>query len=116
MIERSTKNLRAITLYRYEIREQSYRKINDWSTLLVKRKQDFGLLVIRQMLRIRRIRRLRLMHPKRNTKHRASTSFDFYIVCAILRWLSYVGRRADALALRAEERRDKLRKAAVSCK
>ena len=26
--------------------------------------------------------------------------------------LSYVGRRADALALRAEERRDKLRKAA----
>ena len=31
-------------------------------------------------------------------------------------WLSCVGRRADALALRAEERRDKLRKAAVSCK
>ena len=28
-------------------------------------------------------------------------------------WLSCVGRRADALALRAEERRDKLRKAAV---
>ncbi len=27
-------------------------------------------------------------------------------------WLSYVGRRADALALRADERRDKLRKAA----
>ena len=79
MIERSTKNLIDITLYRYEIREQSYRKINDWSTLLVKRKQDF-------------------------------------IVRAILRWLSYVGRRADALALRAEERRDKLRKAAVSCK
>ena len=32
------------------------------------------------------------------------------------KWLSYVGRRADALALRADERRDKLRKAAVSCK
>ena len=31
-------------------------------------------------------------------------------------WLSYVGRRADALALRADERRDKLRKAAVRCK
>ena len=32
------------------------------------------------------------------------------------KWLSYVGRRADALALRADERRDKLRKAAVRCK
>ena len=32
------------------------------------------------------------------------------------KWLSYIGRRADALALRADERRDKLRKAAVSCK
>ena len=61
-------------------------------------------------------KRLRLMHPIRNAKHRASTSFDFYIVCAILIWLSYIGRRADALALRADERRDKLRKAAVSCK
>ena len=31
-------------------------------------------------------------------------------------WSSYVGRRADALALRADERRDKLRKAAGSGK
>ena len=30
-------------------------------------------------------------------------------------WLSKKERRVDALALRAEERRDKLRKAAVSC-
>ena len=32
-----------------------------------------------------------------------------------LQWLSNKGRRADALALRADERRDKLRKAAGSC-
>ena len=38
------------------------------------------------------------------------------IYIAYEKWLSYVGRRADALALRADERRDKLRKAAVSCK
>ena len=31
-------------------------------------------------------------------------------------WSSYIGRRADALALRADERRDKLRKAAGSGK
>ena len=31
-------------------------------------------------------------------------------------WSSYVGRRADALALRADERRDKLRKASGSGK
>ena len=31
-------------------------------------------------------------------------------------WLSNQERRVDALALRAEERRDKLRKAAGSCK
>jgi len=30
-------------------------------------------------------------------------------------WLSEQERRVDALALRAEERRDKLRKAAGSC-
>ena len=34
---------------------------------------------------------------------------------AALRRLSKKGRRVDALALRAEERRDKLRKAAGSC-
>ncbi len=38
----------------------------------------------------------------------------FYI--ADRNWSSYVGRRADALALRADERRDKLRKAAGSGK
>ena len=32
------------------------------------------------------------------------------------KWLSKKGRRADALALRADERRDKLRKAPVSRK
>ena len=33
-----------------------------------------------------------------------------------LNWLSYKERRVDALALRADERRDKLRKAAVRSK
>ena len=35
---------------------------------------------------------------------------------AFVNWLSNKERRVDALALRAEERRDKLRKAAGSCK
>ena len=73
-------------------------------------------MVIRQMLTHSPDKRLRLMHPIRNIKSRVNTDFSFIIVCAILRWLSYIGRRADALALRADERRDKLRKAAVSCK
>ena len=81
-----------------------------------KRKWTSDCMVIRQMLTHSPDKRLRLMHPIRNAKHRASTSFDFCNVCAILNWLSYVGRRADALALRADERRDKLRKAAGSCK
>ena len=37
-------------------------------------------------------------------------------VYCIAQWSSYIGRRADALALRADERRDKLRKAVGSGK
>ena len=59
---------------------------------------------------------LRHMYPIRNIKSCASTDFSFMIEYAFLRWLSYIGRRADALALRADERRDKLRKATGRCK
>ena len=54
------------------------------------------------------------MYSIKNTKSCASTDFDFKSITHSSEWLSYVGRRADALALRAEERRDKLRKAAGS--
>ena len=56
------------------------------------------------------------MYPIKNMKSCASTDFNFRSNTHSSEWLSYVGRRADALALRADERRDKLRKAAVSCK
>ena len=105
-----------ITLYEHKIREQKLSRDNGRIYIALEEADKSDCKVIRQMLTHSPDKRLRLMHPIRNTKHRASTSFDFIIVCAILNRLSYVGRRADALALRADERRDKLRKAAVSCK
>ena len=54
----------------------------------------------------------------KNERHRFKTGRDQEGSVFIARyrslWTSYEGRRADALALRADERRDKLRKAAGS--
>ena len=74
------------------------------------------MLVIRQMLRIRRINDFVICIRTETFNHvRAQIEVSDTSAHSSV-WLSYVGRRADALALRADERRDKLRKAAVSCK
>ena len=77
---------------------------------------DIDVLVIRQMLKHSPDKELRSIKSVKNAKSDASIDFDFQQILHISDWLSYVGRRADALALRADERRDKLRKAAGRCK
>ena len=50
------------------------------------------------------------------TKNQSSVTLDAKdLLVGAGHWLSEQERRVDALALRAEERRDKLRKAAGSC-
>ena len=50
------------------------------------------------------------------TKNQSSVTLDAKdLLAGAGHWLSEQERRVDALALRAEERRDKLRKAAGSC-
>ena len=68
-----------------------------------------GMLVIREMLRIPRMNDC-VISISKNTSDlmRASISRFVRNTHSFVR-SSYVGRRADALALRAEERRDKLR-------
>ena len=53
---------------------------------------------------------------EKQTKNQSSVTLDAKDLLEIAdQWLSEQERRVDALALRAEERRDKLRKAAGSC-
>ena len=53
---------------------------------------------------------------EKQTKNQSSVTLDAKdLLVGAGQWLSEQERRVDALALRAEERRDKLRKAAGSC-
>ena len=53
---------------------------------------------------------------EKQTKNQSSVTLDAKdLLVGAGHWLSEQERRVDALALRAEERRDKLRKAAGSC-
>ena len=60
--------------------------------------------------------RFRKQRRETQTKNQSSVTLDAKdLLVGAGHWLSEQERRVDALALRAEERRDKLRKAAGSC-